>query len=104
MADPQLGQKRTCVECGVRFYTLQKMPPVCPVCGAEQPASDSPLKKRDEDILLEKSKSLKAAVPEDDLDIDTADDDVTADDDLDDDDDISQDIEVGTTKDKSVDE
>ena len=27
------GTKRTCLNCGARFYDLQKVPPTCPKCG-----------------------------------------------------------------------
>jgi hypothetical protein len=33
----QIGVKRTCVGCGVRFYDLTRIPAACPKCGAEQP-------------------------------------------------------------------
>jgi uncharacterized protein (TIGR02300 family) len=37
MAKPELGTKRVCVACGVRFYDLTKVQAVCPKCGTEQP-------------------------------------------------------------------
>lgn len=33
----QIGTKRTCVSCAVRFYDLTRVPPACPKCGAQQP-------------------------------------------------------------------
>ena len=33
MAKPELGTKRLCAGCGVKFYDLSKTPPVCPSCG-----------------------------------------------------------------------
>jgi hypothetical protein len=33
----QIGTKRTCVSCAVRFYDLARVPAACPKCGAEQP-------------------------------------------------------------------
>jgi uncharacterized protein (TIGR02300 family) len=33
----QIGTKRTCVSCAVRFYDLTRVPAACPKCGAEQP-------------------------------------------------------------------
>ncbi len=37
MVKLELGIKRTCYACGTRFYDLNKMLPVCPKCGTEQP-------------------------------------------------------------------
>jgi uncharacterized protein (TIGR02300 family) len=36
-ARPELGTKRLCVKCAVRFYDLGRATPQCPACGAEQP-------------------------------------------------------------------
>ena len=33
MAKPELGSKRQCVNCGAKFYDLNKDPAVCPKCG-----------------------------------------------------------------------
>ena len=32
MANPQLGTKRICAGCSVKFYDLNKTPIVCPTC------------------------------------------------------------------------
>ncbi|PPR60709.1 MAG: hypothetical protein CFH10_01422 [Alphaproteobacteria bacterium MarineAlpha4_Bin2] len=32
MAKPEWGKKRTCQNCGAKYYDLQKDPPVCPKC------------------------------------------------------------------------
>jgi uncharacterized protein (TIGR02300 family) len=37
MGSPELGTKCTCTGCGGRFYTLNRVPNVCPRCGVEQP-------------------------------------------------------------------
>ena len=34
MAKPELGTKRECPECGVRYYDLGRSPCVCPKCSA----------------------------------------------------------------------
>ena len=34
MAKPELGTKRLCASCGVKFYDLNKDPIYCPKCGA----------------------------------------------------------------------
>lgn len=36
-ARPELGTKRLCVGCAVRFYDLGRTPARCPTCGADQP-------------------------------------------------------------------
>jgi uncharacterized protein (TIGR02300 family) len=33
VAKPELGTKRLCASCGVKFYDLSKTPPTCPACG-----------------------------------------------------------------------
>ena len=33
MAKPDLGMKRSCLECEARFYDLNKNPIICPKCG-----------------------------------------------------------------------
>lgn len=35
MPGPELGKKRTCVNCGARFYDLSRVPILCPKCGFE---------------------------------------------------------------------
>ena len=35
MAHKNLGLKRRCASCGVKFYDLRKTPAVCPACGTE---------------------------------------------------------------------
>lgn len=34
MAKPEWGTKRTCLQCGTRYYDMKKKQPVCPGCGA----------------------------------------------------------------------
>ncbi len=38
MAKPELGTKRTCLQCGERFYDLDRTSIVCPYCGNEHTA------------------------------------------------------------------
>ena len=33
MAKPEWGAKRTCFECGAKFYDLRRDPIICPSCG-----------------------------------------------------------------------
>jgi len=37
MGRPELGTKCTCAGCAERFYDLNRAPPICPKCGAQQP-------------------------------------------------------------------
>ncbi|TPW36360.1 TIGR02300 family protein [Oecophyllibacter saccharovorans] len=102
MAQAELGLKRTCVNCGARFYDLNRDPAVCPKCDETQP-STSRLKRRDDDQTEDKIKKT-APIDENDVDLDADDDaDVMNDDDDLDDDDITSDIEVTTTKDERED-
>lgn len=107
MVKPALGDKHTCVSCGVRFFDLGRTPAVCPKCGTEQPA-EPPKLKRAAPAAEEQKKPVKAVVPagndaEEDVADDTADDDILEDaEDLDDDADaIEGDIEVGRETDDS---
>lgn len=45
MTKPEWGTKRTCLNCGTRFYDMQKTPIVCPKCGSEN-APDAVSKAR----------------------------------------------------------
>lgn len=106
MAKAELGLKRTCVNCGARFYDLNREPPVCPKCDETQPSNLSRLKRRTEDLPDDKKKLAPATENETTLVPATDDDDVIADDDLDEDDDLDddldddiKDIEVTTDKD-----
>ncbi len=36
MADPKLGKKHTCYQCGCKFYDLNRPAALCPRCGADQ--------------------------------------------------------------------
>lgn len=105
MAKPELGLKRVCVSCGARFYDLNRVPAICPKCGAEQP-SDLLRSKRSVDVLPDQVKKEADADNEDEIDVDLdtdddADDDVMEDtSDLDDDDDdLGNEIEVNTDND-----
>lgn len=102
MAKPELGLKRTCVECNARFYDLNRVPAVCPKCGTTQP-DVSHLKRSEVPLPEEKDPKPQANEHEDDVDLEVADDGdddvIASDDDLDDDDDLSNDIEVPNDKD-----
>ncbi len=53
MTKPEWGGKRTCLNCGTRFYDMQRSPIVCPKCGSEN-APDAVAKVR---------RSVKKAAP-----------------------------------------
>ena len=36
MTHPKYGDRYTCFNCGVKFYTMQKPEPLCPKCGSDQ--------------------------------------------------------------------
>ena len=103
MAKPELGTKRTCVNDGVRFYDLNRVPAVCPKCGTEQPIEQPRLRRAGGNVLEDKRLLKKVAAPglEDaDTDVEVADDEEAEDvledtSDLEDDTDaIATDIEV----------
>ncbi len=81
MAKPEWGKKRSCPECGTRFYDLGKDDPVtCIECGHEW--VPEPVLKSKQPIPEEEVK--KAEVEEEDLvdiEVDVAEDDFTLDDD-----------------------
>ena len=63
MAKPELGTKRTCVNDGIRFYDLNKVPAVCPRCGTEQPIEQPRLRRAGGNVVEEKRVLKKAAAP-----------------------------------------
>jgi uncharacterized protein (TIGR02300 family) len=75
MAKPELGEKRTCVSCGARFFDLGKEPAVCPKCGTDQPA-EQPRLKRAAPMPEEQQKKVAkpVAVDPDDVDVEVPDD------------------------------
>jgi hypothetical protein len=73
MAKPELGEKRTCVSCGTRFFDLSKEPAVCPKCHTEQPAEQSRL-RRSAPLPEEQKKVVKPVPDLDDVDVEVPDD------------------------------
>ncbi len=69
MAHKNLGRKRRCASCGIKFYDLTKTPAVCPSCGTEF----------DPEVLL-KSRRGRAAPKVDEARIPTKEEDVNDDD------------------------
>lgn len=100
MAKADLGTKRACLACGMRFYDFSRSPIICPGCGAEfdpeniiksrkgRPAAKTTLRDdadaTDDDLIDDDDAVLNDAVvddnDDDDIDFDD-DDDVDVDDD-----------------------
>ena len=100
MANPELGTKRTCLQCGARFYDLNKAVIVCPKCGHEHTAELFARNRRLRSTAadaLPKPKRAVAATPEtteedSDIDVEVEDDD-SDDDSFEDGSDIGEDDE-----------
>ncbi len=50
MAKPELGTKRLCGNCGVKFYDLNKDPIVCPKCHTVMVLAATPTRPRPEPV------------------------------------------------------
>ncbi len=84
MVKPEWGTKRTCPNCGTRFYDLNKDDPVtCIECGEEW--TPEPVLKSKQPILAEEVKKDKKGEADSDLGGDDDDDDLDIDIDEDDD-------------------
>lgn len=71
MAKPELGAKRQCMQCGAKFYDLNKDPAVCPKCGTPMQASAvalsrvaPPVAARARPAAAEEEPELEVAGPE----------------------------------------
>ena len=85
MAHKNLGRKRRCASCGIKFYDLTKTPAVCPACGTE--FDPEVLLKSRRGRATAKVEQVKVPAKEEDL----SDDDVvekTADDEFENDDEV----------------
>ena len=104
MAKAEWGIKRTCRDCGARFYDLQRDPVPCPQCGAElalKAAPKAPKEAPQPKIEVEEVAADRKAPPvanddavedsDDDADDVTSDGDAVDDEDDDDDDDLIED-------------
>ena len=75
MAKPEWGRKVSCTSCGNKFYDMKREPAVCPSCGTENDpwqafrpkrgAAPKPAAKAEA-----KPKEVKAAVEDDEEDLD----------------------------------
>ena len=75
MANPKLGKKRTCQDCGAHYYDLNAKDPKCPKCGA---AFAPPAPARGKSNVKKPPKEAEKAVP-----VKTDEDDAVEEDDLD---------------------
>ena len=71
MAKADLGTKRACLACGMRFYDFSRSPIICPSCGAEF----------DPENIIKSRKGRPAAKTTSRADVDATDDDQIEDDD-----------------------
>jgi len=71
MAKVDLGTKRACLACGMRFYDFSRSPIICPGCGAEF----------DPENIIKSRKGRPAAKTTSRADVDATDDDQIEDDD-----------------------
>jgi uncharacterized protein (TIGR02300 family) len=71
MAKADLGTKRACLACGMRFYDFSRSPIICPGCGAEF----------DPENIIKSRKGRPAAKTTSRADVDATDDDQIEDDD-----------------------
>ena len=93
MTKPEWGTKRTCANCGTRFYDMKKKPPVCPKCDTVFEVKTSPKSRRAKQAAVEEEEKKKPT-PENIDDIE-----VTADGDeesvIEDVDELDDDMDVG---------
>jgi len=98
VANIERGTKRQCLECGTKFYDLNKDPIVCPHCGTTfVPASLKPApRKAAEPVATEEVETDVAAVAAgaEVISLEDAEDDIDVDDDAEDDIPDVEDIEV----------
>ena len=110
MAKPELGAKRQCQSCGVKFFDLNKDPIVCPKCGTvfqgavaraeratakeEEPDEETPAPAGVELVSLDEVEATEEKTAEpvvDDIDVedDSAEEDAFLEEEEEDDDDVS---------------
>lgn len=63
MSKAEWGTKRTCTNCGARFYDLKKDPAVCPKCGTEQEPEQATKTKRPAKAAKETVKDVAEKKP-----------------------------------------
>ncbi len=76
MSKPEWGAKRTCNNCGTRFYDLMRAPIICPKCGATVEPEVHVKSRRSAPV--EKAAPVVAAVIDEVLDVEVADEELEA--------------------------
>ena len=89
MVSAELGQKRRCFSCGMKFYDFNKSPITCPECGSEFDPENLLKSRRGKTAVKAAVKKLDAAV-EDDLEDESE----TKDNEFDDSDDVAGDDDL----------
>ena len=89
MVSAELGQKRRCFSCGMKFYDFNKSPITCPECGSEFDPENL-LKSRRAKSAVKASVVEPDAAAEDDLEDESE----TKDDEFDESDDVADDDET----------
>lgn len=71
VVDPK-GLKRVCVECGIRFYDMNKRPIICPNCGTEFTGNFKPKTRRGKSAqdAADEQKAKEATAANDDTEDD----------------------------------
>tara|TARA_Y100000991_G_scaffold199692_1_gene171547 strand:- start:987 stop:1334 length:348 start_codon:yes stop_codon:yes gene_type:complete len=89
MAKAELGKKRVCLSCNMRFYDFDREPIICPGCGAEfdtqrhtksQKSPREPQANKNGNELIVEGDKVTEADTSDDMDFDEDDIDVHVDD------------------------
>ena len=89
MVSAELGQKRRCFSCGMKFYDFNKSPITCPECGSEFDPENL-LKSRRGKSVVKAAVVKPDAAAEDDLEDESE----TKDDEFDESDDVADDDET----------
>ena len=68
MVKAELGVKRTCLSCSMRFYDFKRRPIICPGCGAEFDSNN--LIKRNQKSRVTQKTREKSDTPDNAIDLD----------------------------------
>jgi len=79
---PEWGKKRTCQNCGAKYYDMQKDPPICPKCETVFQQESNPRGRRNRTAPVAPKAIAKAAaaVENDGIDLEDIEDDALEDD------------------------
>ena len=79
MARPELGTKRVCVECGAKYYDLNRTPITCPKCGTilelskPSPVQSREVEEPEEEVVVESTSSEDDSADADVISLEDAD-------------------------------